>query len=223
MSGMRSYRVMVNALDATGARATSPAATSPVFTPVISLNIYASKYTLPLNETLDFTAEVLPAAASINTVSWSVTGGTGTAAINQSGVVTPQTEGTITVTASATDGSGVTASTTVTITGARPTSFTVTVTPPSGYTNATMYLDGESYAATAAGGSYTATVTNDAYTTAVMYEYNASDIPVGMYVWLLSFSDTSYTYTATPQPALKDLLSYHGFSVRVKGRGGYTL
>lgn len=39
-----------------------------------------------------------------------------------------------------------------------------------------------------------------------------------MYVWSLSFNGT--IYTATAEPGLEDLLTYHGFSIRVTGNTG---
>jgi uncharacterized protein YjdB len=57
--------------------------------------------------TLQLTAEVLPANTSNKTVTWSITNGTGQAAINSSGLVTGITNGTVTAKASSNDGSGV--------------------------------------------------------------------------------------------------------------------
>ena len=51
-----------------------------------------------------------------------------------------------------------------------------------------------------------------------MYKYNASGIPTGMTVWALSFSGGKYT--AEKVPALEDILTYHGFSVRITGAAG---
>jgi hypothetical protein len=39
-----------------------------------------------------------------------------------------------------------------------------------------------------------------------------------MYCWRLSYSNNSYT--ATPLPGLQDLLTYHGFSIRIVGNSG---
>ena len=54
--------------------------------------------------------------------------------------------------------------------------------------------------------------------TAVMYRYNASGVPTGMYVWLLDYS--SGGCTASPVPEFEDLLTYHGFSIRITGVSG---
>ena len=65
--------------------------------------------------TLQMLANVLPANATNNTVTWSVTPGTGTATISPTGLLTATANGTVTVTATANDGSGVIGTMTVTI------------------------------------------------------------------------------------------------------------
>lgn len=60
------------------------------------------------NGTLQMSAAILPAWADNKIVTWSVAPGTGTATISTAGVVTAVTNGTVTVTATANDGSGVT-------------------------------------------------------------------------------------------------------------------
>ncbi len=57
--------------------------------------------------TLQMAAEVLPADAKNKSVTWSVTNGTGSAAISPTGLLTAQADGTVTVKAMANDGSGV--------------------------------------------------------------------------------------------------------------------
>ena len=54
--------------------------------------------------------------------------------------------------------------------------------------------------------------------TAAAYQYNASGIPTGMYVWRLSYNGSYYTATAIPE--FENLFSYHGFSVRYMGNTG---
>ena len=54
--------------------------------------------------------------------------------------------------------------------------------------------------------------------TAAAYQYNASGIPTGMYVWRLSYNGNYYTATAIPE--FENLFSYHGFSVRYTGNTG---
>ena len=51
-----------------------------------------------------------------------------------------------------------------------------------------------------------------------MYKYSDSGVPTGMYVWSLEFQDNAYI--VTPEPELENLLSYHGFSIRITGKSG---
>ena len=57
--------------------------------------------------------------------------------------------------------------------------------------------------------------------TAAAYQYNASGIPTGMYVWRLSYNGSCYTATAIPE--FENLFSYHGFSVRYMGNTGFAV
>ena len=69
---------------------------------------------------------VLPANATNNTVTWSVTNGTGSATINAStGILTGANPGTVTVCAIATDGSGIQGCTVITVDPVLVTSITV--------------------------------------------------------------------------------------------------
>lgn len=67
------------------------------------------------NGTLQMVESVLPANATDNSVTWSVTNGTGSATISSVGLVSATANGTVTVTATANDGSGVSGASTVTI------------------------------------------------------------------------------------------------------------
>lgn len=96
--------------------------------------------------------------------------------------------------------------------------LTISLTPPAGYDNADVYIDGIRYTATKSGDSYTLQLPDKTGKTAVMYYYNERNVPKGMYVWRLSYHGD--TCTATPLPGLQDLLSYHGFSIRVQGYSG---
>lgn len=98
------------------------------------------------------------------------------------------------------------------------TSLTLSLTPPDGYTNPDVYIDGVQYTAAKNGNTYTLQLPDKTGKTAVMYYYNENNIPMGMYVWKLSYQGDNCT--ATPLPGLKDLLSYHGFSIRVIGYSG---
>lgn len=101
----------------------------------------------------------------------------------------------------------------------KPTAnYSVAVTPPEGYSDGIIYLDGIGYSTVLRDGQYVATASDGNAETAVMYKYNESGVPVGMYVWALSHDGCSYT--VTPIPELQDLLTYHGFSIRIVGRSG---
>jgi len=65
--------------------------------------------------TLQMIADVLPVDATLQGVTWSVVNGTGSATINSKGLLTAIGDGTVTVTATAKDGSGISASMEVTI------------------------------------------------------------------------------------------------------------
>lgn len=101
----------------------------------------------------------------------------------------------------------------------KPTqSFDIVLTPPEGYTDPYIYLDGVAYPASVKNGSYVITAPDAGAQTAIMYQYNEANVPVGMAVWLLQYDKTSYK--ATEVPELRDLLTYHGFSIRITGRSG---
>lgn len=87
-----------------------------------------------------------------------------------------------------------------------------------GYSDAQIYLDGVAYAAQKRNGYYIIEAADFNAKTATMYQYDEAGNPVGMSVWKLSSNGKSYT--ATEVKAFKDLLSYHGFSIRVAGSAG---
>ena len=64
---------------------------------------------------LQMEATILPINAADQTYTWSVANGTGSATIDNAGILTAQTNGTVTVTATANDGSSVSSSTVITI------------------------------------------------------------------------------------------------------------
>lgn len=66
-------------------------------------------------QTYQYSAVVTPDNATNKSVTWSVDNGTGAATIDTNGVLTPTSLGTVTVKATAVDGSGVVGSKTVTI------------------------------------------------------------------------------------------------------------
>lgn len=97
-------------------------------------------------------------------------------------------------------------------------SMEVVVALPEGYGDSVMWLDGVAYKGELRDGSLIATASDTKAKTAVVYKYDKNDVPVGMYVWSLAHNGT--VYTATPEPGLQDLLTYHGFSIRVAGKTG---
>jgi uncharacterized protein YjdB len=67
-----------------------------------------SATTISTNDgTLQMVADILPIDATYQSVTWSRTNGTGSATISSSGLLTAVSEGTVTVRATAVDGSGV--------------------------------------------------------------------------------------------------------------------
>ena len=92
------------------------------------------------------------------------------------------------------------------------------LTPPDGYTDTKIYVDGVAYEAETGEGGLSARLPDTSGKLAVMYYYNEKGIPKGMYVWQLSYK--GLVCTATPLPGLQDLFSYHGFSIRVQSPAG---
>lgn len=99
-----------------------------------------------------------------------------------------------------------------------PTVPVLRLTPPVGYTDSHIYIDGVPYEAAAENGTFALTLPNTEGKTAVMYRYNSNQVPVGMYVWKLTYNNN--VCTAIPLPGLEDLISYHGFSIRVQAPAG---
>ena len=87
----------------------------PAETVVVIVKGKADADTILLNETLQMSAEVLPIDATNQTVTWSVEAGTGTASISSNGLLTALTNGTVTVKATADDGTGVVGTKEITI------------------------------------------------------------------------------------------------------------
>ncbi len=93
----------------------------------------------------------------------------------------------------------------------------VVLRAPEGYDD-TVYLDGVAYKAESRNGNLVVSAGDAGAQSAVVYQYDASGVPTGMQVWTLDYEDGAYV--ATPQPELADLLTYHGFSIRVTGKTG---
>lgn len=97
-------------------------------------------------------------------------------------------------------------------------SYSIALTPPTGYTDASIYLDGVEYKANATNGVFSVDALDETAKTAAMYQYNTAGAPIGMYVWSLKYEGNQYVIT--PIPELENLLSYHGFSLRITGKSG---
>ena len=101
----------------------------------------------------------------------------------------------------------------------KPTSSThVVLGAKSGYSELTVYLDGVPYGANIRNGRFVVNAPDTGAKTAVMYKYSSSGVPTGMSVWTLSYSGGAYT--AAEVTGLEDLLTYHGFSIRITGKSG---
>lgn len=100
-----------------------------------------------------------------------------------------------------------------------PTSSTnVVLQVPAGYDASTIYVDGIAYTPQVRNNRRIVKLPNGNAQSAVVYRYNESGAPIGMYVWTLEYRNNAYV--ATEQPGLTDLLTYHGFSIRITGKAG---
>ncbi len=99
-------------------------------------------------------------------------------------------------------------------------STNVVLKVPSGY-DTTVWVGGVPYTAESRNNRQIVKAKDDKATDAVVYSYSDKGIPTGMYVWTLSYSNGCYV--VEEQPDLKDLLSYHGFSIRISGDPGIRL
>ena len=89
---------------------------------------------------------------------------------------------------------------------------------PEGYTDLQVYLDGEPVTAVKRNGYYVAQAQDDLAKSAVIYQYNENNVPIGMAVWELKHDGSGYA--AKEMEGMRDLLTYHGFSIRITGRSG---
>ncbi len=121
--------------------------------PVVEITVTAPTNTINTDKgTLQLSASVLPTNANNTAVEWSVSN-TSIATINDTGLLSAKENGTVTVTATAKDGSGVSGTKSITITGQIPrytltvnydnAKGTVTVTP-----DKSEYLEGETVSLT---------------------------------------------------------------------------
>ena len=94
----------------------------------------------------------------------------------------------------------------------------ITLEIPEGYDDKAVYIDGIEYAVQPKDGTVTLELPDDTADSATVMRYNAKGVPVGMYVWTLEYID--YAYKVTAQPELTDVLTYHGFSIRITDKSG---
>lgn len=87
-----------------------------------------------------------------------------------------------------------------------------------GYSDSTIYLDGVAYSAESRNGYFITQAKDFNAATAVMYRYDEKGIPRGMSVWKLSSDGKSYSASRIEE--FTDLLTYHGFSIRITGKSG---
>ena len=119
--GGGSYNGGTNVLNTTGVRTGNgqiviTSLISTILTTSINVQGQGGVSTITtVNGTLQIEATLLPVNVTDGTYTWSVVNGTGTASINVSGILTASADGTVTVTATANDASGVTGSTVITI------------------------------------------------------------------------------------------------------------
>lgn len=97
-------------------------------------------------------------------------------------------------------------------------STNVVLQVPAGYDASTIYVDGIPYTPRVRNNRRIVTVPDGNAQAAVVYRYNENGAPIGMYVWTLEYRNNAYV--VTEQPDLADLLTYHGFSIRITGKAG---
>jgi uncharacterized repeat protein (TIGR02543 family) len=124
LTGVSSGTVTVTATAKDGSKVSGTkevtVGTKEVTIPVSGISVSSTTgiYKITANGgTLQMKASVLPSDASNQDVIWSVENRTGSASISSSGLITAISDGTVTVKATAADGSGVVGSTTLTISG----------------------------------------------------------------------------------------------------------
>lgn len=131
--------------------------------PIESIVINGDSAITTSGGTLQLTAQVSPSDATSSAVTWSVENGTGSATINELGLLTAVSNGTVTVKAAAKDNSGVTGTKTVVISGQTQLSDSMT-------------LDGAG--SVKEGSTFTvklgvSNVTNDVFASDITLNYNA--------------------------------------------------
>ena len=115
-----SVTVIATALDGSGVSGTLAISISGQIVPVTGITVTGEGGATAIfsdDGTLQLAASVLPLNATDNTVTWSIENGTGNATIDASGLVKALDNGTVTAMATANDGSGVSGTLEITISG----------------------------------------------------------------------------------------------------------
>lgn len=81
-----------------------------------------------------------------------------------------------------------------------------------------VWIDGVEQKSVKRNGYLVVDTENKSSTNAVIYKYDSGGVCEGMYVWMLDYSGGAYTVTY--ESGLEDILSYEGFSIRIKGESG---
>ncbi|WP_274364705.1 leucine-rich repeat protein [Paenibacillus thermotolerans] len=117
LTGIKAGTVSVKATSTDGTQISSAVNITVRIKPVTGIVVSSADHVTSLysGEQVRFRATVIPEDAGDRTVTWSVRNGTGTAVINADGWLTAGNAGTVTVVATANDGSGVAGSQVVTI------------------------------------------------------------------------------------------------------------
>lgn len=89
---------------------------------------------------------------------------------------------------------------------------------PDDYDTDTIYVDGIAYKAESKNGYLIVQGAGLEAKTAIMYRYDENNIPRGMSIWELENAGNYYKVTLVEE--LEDLMTYHGFSIRITGRAG---
>lgn len=182
--------------------------------------------------TVTYTVSVSPYDAGNPAVSWSVVNGTGAATITPSGLLTAVNPGTVTVRATADDGSGIVGTCTVTVLQSSATRVITVDVAGIDKPERALWIDGVSYGVanglTVTGTQYSVELTNTTALTAVVYSLNSlteTDVhkvyPTNMTVWLLKYENNAYTVTRAA--AFDHILRYAGSSIRITGNKGIRM
>lgn len=110
-------KVIATANDGSGVKGDKTYTVSGISTPAILIeSISISAATITNGQPLQLTTKISPSNATTKTLSWTVSS-QAIATVNTEGLLTPRLNGTVTVTATATDGSGISAQQQITISG----------------------------------------------------------------------------------------------------------